>query len=206
MKTISFNFIPSCGSCILWTRSIAQQSIWWKNVDLPCRKYIYARSKIKKTYQGMDAIDAITHFIHMHYENNTTQRDANSAGIKIFMAYLIIMGLYRNQGLTTIGQYVILPKHLSFCNTCHEIIFKIFCGTSIFLKTQEIHHQLVLDMTLYTKWEIGQKDSIKLPNLQVHQNTSHLNTRSDSLQVIRVAMQEDDKLALLKHTIILWMA
>ena len=47
----------------------------------------------------------------------------------------------------------------------------------------------------------GQRDSIKLPKLQVHQISSHLNTRSDSLQEIRVAMQEDDQLALLKYTI-----
>ena len=47
----------------------------------------------------------------------------------------------------------------------------------------------------------GQKDSIQLPKLQVHQITSHLNARSDSLQEIRIAMQEDDQLALLKHTI-----
>ena len=47
----------------------------------------------------------------------------------------------------------------------------------------------------------GQKDSIKLPKLQVHQIKSHLNATSDSLQEIRVAMQEDDQLALLKHTI-----
>ena len=47
----------------------------------------------------------------------------------------------------------------------------------------------------------GQKDSIKLPKLQVHQITSHLNARIDSLQEIRVAMQEDDQCALLKNTI-----
>ena len=47
----------------------------------------------------------------------------------------------------------------------------------------------------------GQKDSIKLPKLQVHQITSHLNARGDSLQEIRVAMQEDDQVAVLKHTI-----
>ena len=45
----------------------------------------------------------------------------------------------------------------------------------------------------------GQKDSFKLP--KCHQITSHLNARSDSLQEIRIAMQEDDQLALLKHTI-----
>ena len=47
----------------------------------------------------------------------------------------------------------------------------------------------------------GQKDSIKLPKLQVHQNTSHLNARSDCLQGIRVATQEDEQFVLLKHTI-----
>ena len=47
----------------------------------------------------------------------------------------------------------------------------------------------------------GHKDSNKLPKLQVHQITSHLNARSDSLQEIRIAMQKDDQLASLKHTI-----
>ena len=47
----------------------------------------------------------------------------------------------------------------------------------------------------------GQKDFIKLPKLHVHQITSHLNARSDSLQEIRISKQEDDQLALLKHTI-----
>ena len=47
----------------------------------------------------------------------------------------------------------------------------------------------------------GQKDSIMLPKLQVHQIRSHLTARGDSLQEIRIAIQEDDQLALLKHTI-----
>ena len=47
----------------------------------------------------------------------------------------------------------------------------------------------------------GQKDTIKLPKLHIHQITSQLNARSDSLNYIRVAAQEDDKLTLLKHTI-----
>ena len=47
----------------------------------------------------------------------------------------------------------------------------------------------------------GQKDSVKFPKLQVHQITSHLNARIDSLQEITIAVQEDDQLALLKHTI-----
>ena len=36
-------------------------------------------------------------------------------------------------------------------------------------------------------WLGGQKDSIKLPALHIHQITSQLNTRHDSLQDIRVA-------------------
>ena len=47
----------------------------------------------------------------------------------------------------------------------------------------------------------GQKDTIKLPKLYAYQITSQLCPRSDSLQQIRIAIQEDDKLALLKHTI-----
>ena len=46
-----------------------------------------------------------------------------------------------------------------------------------------------------------QKDNVKLPKLHIHQITSQFNARSDSLNDIRVATQEDDELALLKHTI-----
>ena len=47
----------------------------------------------------------------------------------------------------------------------------------------------------------GKKDSIKLPKLHIHQITSQLNARSDSMNDIRVATQGDDELTLLKHTI-----
>ena len=47
----------------------------------------------------------------------------------------------------------------------------------------------------------GQKDTIKLPKLKFHQITSQLSTRSDSLNQMRIATQEKDELALLKHTI-----
>ena len=47
----------------------------------------------------------------------------------------------------------------------------------------------------------GQKDIIKLPKLHAYQITNQLCSRSDSLQQIRIATQEDDELALLKHTI-----
>ena len=46
----------------------------------------------------------------------------------------------------------------------------------------------------------GQKDAIKLPRLQIHHITNQLSARSDSLNQLRIATQEDDKLALLKHT------
>ena len=46
----------------------------------------------------------------------------------------------------------------------------------------------------------SQKDTIKLPKLDLYQITSQLSARSDSLNQLRVAMQEDDVLALLKHT------
>ena len=42
---------------------------------------------------------------------------------------------------------------------------------------------------------------VKLPKLHMHQINIQLNARSDSLQDIRIATQEDDELALLKHTI-----
>ena len=47
----------------------------------------------------------------------------------------------------------------------------------------------------------GQKDTIKLPKLHGYQITDQLCTRSNSLNQIRIATQEDDELLLLKHTI-----
>ena len=46
----------------------------------------------------------------------------------------------------------------------------------------------------------GQKDTIKLPKLHIHQITSQLSTRSDSLNQMGIATQ-DDEIGLLKHTI-----
>ena len=46
-----------------------------------------------------------------------------------------------------------------------------------------------------------QKDSIKLPKLHIYQITQQLSARSDSLHQLRLSMQADDELALLKHTI-----
>ena len=46
-----------------------------------------------------------------------------------------------------------------------------------------------------------QKDTIKLPKLHIYQITNQLSARSDSLNQIRIATQEDDELALFKHTI-----
>ena len=48
----------------------------------------------------------------------------------------------------------------------------------------------------------GQKDSIKLPKLQVYQITQQLPASSDSLHQLRLSTQADDELALLKHTIL----
>ena len=48
----------------------------------------------------------------------------------------------------------------------------------------------------------GQKDTIKLPKLHAYQITNQLCARSKSLQQIRIATQEDNELALPKHTII----
>ena len=47
----------------------------------------------------------------------------------------------------------------------------------------------------------SQKDTIKLSKLYSYQITNQLCARSNSLQQIRIATQEDDELALLKHTI-----
>ena len=46
-----------------------------------------------------------------------------------------------------------------------------------------------------------QKDTIKLPKLHIYQITQQLPARSDSLHQLRVSTQADDKLALLKQTI-----
>ena len=48
---------------------------------------------------------------------------------------------------------------------------------------------------------LGQKDTIKLPKLYAYQITNQLCARSDSLNQLRIATQEDDELALLKYTI-----
>ena len=47
----------------------------------------------------------------------------------------------------------------------------------------------------------GQKDTIRLPKLNLYQITKQLNARSDSLNQLRLATQEDDEVVLLKHTI-----
>ena len=47
----------------------------------------------------------------------------------------------------------------------------------------------------------GQKDMFKLPQLHLYQITKQLGARSESLNQLRLATQEDDELALLKHTI-----
>ena len=47
----------------------------------------------------------------------------------------------------------------------------------------------------------GQKDTIKLPKLHLYQITNQLCVRSDNLNKLRVSMQADDELNLLKHTI-----
>ena len=47
----------------------------------------------------------------------------------------------------------------------------------------------------------GQKDTIKFCKHYAYQNTNQLWARSNSLQQIRIATQEDDELALFKHTI-----
>ena len=47
----------------------------------------------------------------------------------------------------------------------------------------------------------NQNDNIKLPKLYVYQITSQLRTRSDTLNQLCTATQEDDELILLKHMI-----
>ena len=50
-------------------------------------------------------------------------------------------------------------------------------------------------------WLGGQKDTIKIPKLHIHQITSQLNARSESVNDIGIATQEDDEFSLSKHTI-----
>ena len=47
----------------------------------------------------------------------------------------------------------------------------------------------------------GEKDTIKLPKLCLHQSTKKLSARSDSLNQLRLDTVKDDELALLKQTI-----
>ena len=47
----------------------------------------------------------------------------------------------------------------------------------------------------------GQKDTVKLPKIHLYQITKQLSARSNSLNQLRLATQEDDELALLKYTI-----
>ena len=46
-----------------------------------------------------------------------------------------------------------------------------------------------------------QNDNIKLPKLHIYQITNQLKARSDTLNQLHIATQEDDELILLKHTI-----
>ena len=56
----------------------------------------YARCKVRTVYQGMDAIDAVTYFSDRHHTHHNICRYVNSADIKIFMAYFIIVGQVQN--------------------------------------------------------------------------------------------------------------
>ena len=47
----------------------------------------------------------------------------------------------------------------------------------------------------------GQKDTIKLPKLHLYQIINQLSAKSGSLNQLRLVMQEDDELVLLRHTI-----
>ena len=47
----------------------------------------------------------------------------------------------------------------------------------------------------------NQHENIKLPKLHIYQITSQLKARSDTLNQLCVATQEDDELILLKHMI-----
>ena len=47
----------------------------------------------------------------------------------------------------------------------------------------------------------GQKNTIKLPKLHIHQITTQTSARSDGLNQMGLATQEDDEFALHKHTI-----
>ena len=79
----------------------------------------------------------------------------------------------------------------------HQILIRMFAYHFLVRYISGVTNQLADCLS----WLGGQKDSIKLPKLHIHQITNHLHARGDILQGLRIATQEDDELALLKHTI-----
>ena len=76
--------------------------------------------------------------------------------------------------------------------------------TALLQTTQKCNVNLNYDNLQYKQDEVefvGETYTVKLPKLHVHQITNHLSARSDSLNQMRIATQEGDELALLKHTI-----
>ena len=115
----------------------------------------YARSKVRTANQGMDANDAITHFSHRQHTFHNIWRDDNSGDIRIFIAYLIIMGLVQKSRIDyywstcNLNKTPLFGKYVS-CSHFQNILLKLHLS-----ENQKICHLLVLDMTLYTKWEIS---------------------------------------------------
>ena len=78
---------------------------------------------------------------------------------------------------------------------------------SILIKTFPYHftvhfiHGLTNQLADCLSWLGGQKDTINLPELHLYQIASQLCAWSDSLHQLKLAIQEDDELALLKHTL-----
>ena len=77
----------------------------------------------------------------------------------------------------------------------------------ILINTFSYHFTMRYIPGLSTNWLIAcldwedQKDTIKLPKLHLYQITSKLKASSESLYQLRLAIQEDDVLVLLKYTI-----
>ena len=79
----------------------------------------------------------------------------------------------------------------------HRILIRIFPYIFTVCYIPGVTNQLADCLS----WVGDQKDSIKLPKLQVYQITQQLPASSDSSHKLKLSMQADDELTLLKHTI-----
>ena len=95
---------------------------------------IYVRSKIRTNYQRMDAIDAMIHFRCRQHTHHNIWRDVNSAYIKVFMAYSIIIRLVQKSKVDHPWSTCNFTKTPFFDKYMSYNDLKTFCGGFIFLK------------------------------------------------------------------------